>query len=347
MTRREMIAGAALVLKKGSLDELDKLLRGKVDSGEVSGAAVLVRQDKESFVRGYGRTSANTPFLIASITKPMTVSGVMLLRDRGGLSIDDPVSKHIPEFTGGERNKVLIRHLLTHTSGLPDMLPENEALRQRHALLSAFVEASCKTPLLFLPGTKVKYQSMGILLASEIVQRVTRTPFPTFLKEEIFTKIGMPSTSLGLGGRRLDETAQVQVPVKNDWDWNSPYWRNLAAPWGGAISTVRDIADFLETFSPTVKRQLPRPWKPGTTAEMLKLQTPGLEERWGLGWSLRGSKFGRGCSESTYGHSGSTGTLAWHDPAARLTFVLLTTKPADQSEKTVLHPASDIASEAK
>lgn len=347
MTRRDLVGGLLLALKRERLDEADKLLREKTGSGEVQGAALLVRQGKQHFVRGYGRATANTPFLIASITKPMTVSGVMLVRDRGGLSIDDPVKKYIPEFSGGDRDKVLIRHLLTHTSGLPDMLPENEELRKRHAPLSEFVAGTCKTPLLFTPGTKVSYQSMGILLASEIVQRVTKTQFPEFLKKEIFSKTGMPSTSLGLGGRKLGETAQSQVPEKSNWDWNSEYWRNLGAPWGGAISTVRDIADFLEVFSPSVKHPLPLPWKPGTTAEMLKVQTNGLGDPWGLGWSRDPGKFGKGCSATAFGHSGSTGTLAWHDPEAQLTFVLLTTLPADRSSKTVLRPVSDIASEAK
>src|SRR5690606_20353428 len=114
-------------------------------------------------------------------------------------------------------------------------------LRKRHAPLSDFTAAAIKTPLLFSPGAKVSYQSMGTLLASEIVQRITKKPFPTFMKEEIFLKIGMPATSLGLGGRKLEDTAEIQVPEETSWDWNSSYWRNLAAPWGGAISTTEDI----------------------------------------------------------------------------------------------------------
>jgi len=346
MTRRELMAGLAMAFQESKLDAADKLLRKHVDSGYLRGAALLVREGKTKVVRGYGRTAATTPFLIASITKPMTVSGVMLMRDRGALSIDDPVQKYIPEFKGGERDKVLIRHVLTHTSGLPDMLPEDKELRKRHAPLSDFTAAAIKTPLLFTPGTKVSYQSMGILLASEIVQRITKKPFPTFMKEEIFLKIGMPSTSFGLGGRRLEDTAAIQVPEQTNWDWNSAYWRNLAAPWGGAISTVEDIADFLEAFSPTIKSKLPLPWKPATQTEMLKVQTSGLGSNWGLGWVRQANKLGKGCSSESFGHSGSTGTLAWHDPKTARTFVLLTTLPAEQSNATIIRPVSDIASQA-
>ena len=105
---------------------------------------------------------------------------------------------------------------------------------ERHAPLAEFVAAACKTPLLFRPGTKVSYQSMGILLASEIAQRITSLPFREFLRREVFLPLGMRETSLGLGGRRIEDTAQCQVENSNDdWNWNTPYWRDLGAPWGG------------------------------------------------------------------------------------------------------------------
>ena len=133
---------------------------------------------------------------------------------------------------------VTVEHLLTHTSGLPDMLPENIELRRRHAALEEFVAGTCKTPLLFRPGSKVSYQSMGILLAAEIAQRITKLPFREFLRREVFLPLGMRQTSLGLGGRRIEDTAQCQVEGKDDWNWNSRYWRDLGAPWGGVDSTA-------------------------------------------------------------------------------------------------------------
>jgi Beta-lactamase class C and other penicillin binding proteins len=271
-------------------------------------------------------------FLLASISKPMTATGVMLLSDRKELSIDDPVQKYIPEFRGGERARVTIRHLLTHTSGLPDMLPENEALRRRHAPLKDFVAGTCTTPLLFSPGTKVQYQSMGILLAAEIAQRITHTPFPDFLQENVYRPLEMRATSLGLGGRSIASTMQVQVEEHNDWDWNSSYWRNLASPWGGAHATAADVSHFLRSFQKILK--------PATAASMITNQTAGLNLPWGLGWKLEAKRPG------VFGHSGSTGTLAWLDPAKDLSFVLLTTKPAVVSQKLLLGPASDLISAA-
>ena len=138
-------------------------------------------------------------FLIASITKPLTAAGVMLLADRGEVQLSDPVRKFIPEFTEGDRKLITVRHLLTHTSGLPDQLPENIELRKRHAPLEEFVERAIRTPLLFEPGQEVRYQSMGFLLAAEVVQRITQHPFRDYLREELFLPLEMRNSELGLG----------------------------------------------------------------------------------------------------------------------------------------------------
>src|SRR5260370_38975050 len=110
------------------------------------------------------------------------------------------------------------------------MLPENEALRRAHAPLAEFVAGACKTPLLFKPGTQVKYQSMGLLLAGEIVERITGTRLRDFLGTHVFEPLGMTQTSRGLGGRPIAGTALCQVSGKDDWDGHSPYWRGLGAP---------------------------------------------------------------------------------------------------------------------
>jgi len=343
LTRRSLIfSSLAFAFRRQKVDDAIKLIQGKVDSGDVAAASLHVRSGKDVVQRSFG--AAKDPaavFLLASISKPMTASAVMLLSDRGKLSLADPVRKFIPEFRGGEKDRIAIRHLLTHTSGLPDMLPENEDLRKRHAPLKDFVAATCATPLLFTPGTQVKYQSMGILLAAEIVQRVSDRPLPEFLRDEIYRPLGMRDTSMGLGGRAIGATMQCQVDQHNDWDWNSAYWRNLASPWGGAHSTAADIARFLEYFV----RPAPAVLKPATAASMIVDQTGGLTPPWGLGWTLaRG--FGRQSSPRVYGHGGSTGTLCWLDPEKDLSFVLLTTKPAAASGRVLLNPAADLVSEA-
>jgi CubicO group peptidase (beta-lactamase class C family) len=125
-----------------------------------------------------------------------------------------------------------------------------------------------------------------------------------------------------------------------DYDWNSSYWRNLASPWGGAHSTAPDVTKFLTYFAHPDGRVL----KPETAVAMVSNQTAGLNRRWSLGWMLNNGNLGKGCSAATFGHSGSTGNLCWHDPKDDLSFVLLTTKPEAQSEKMLLHPVSEIVS---
>ena len=338
------------LLSRGQLDEAARLVQAQVDAGRLRAAALLVRHVKTTFARAFGEArSPETIFLIASITKPMTAAGVMVLADRGELALQDPVHKFIPEFDDGDRKQVTVEHLLTHTSGLPDMLPENAELRKRHAPLEEFVERAIRTPLLFKPGSKYSYQSMGILLASEIARRITRMPFPKFLGDQVFKPLGMTRTALGLGRFKIAETASCQVEqaapegggvADADWNWNSPYWRGLGVPWGGAHSTCGDITAFLESFLHPEGKVL----KPETAASMVADHTPGLAEHRGLGFAVGSRSFGAKSSPRTFGHGGSTGTIACADPRSGLTCVLLTTLPARVSQALLLDPVCDVVS---
>jgi beta-lactamase class C len=338
-------------LKRDRLEEAAALIKKSVESGEVSAASLYVSQRDFVFQRAFGRApEPDSVFLLASITKPMTAIGAMILVDRGQLSLSDQVRKHIPEFRGADRDLVTVKHLLTHTSGLPDQLDENVKLRQRHAPLAEFVAATCRTPLLFKPGTQVKYQSMGLLLAAEIAQRLTKRPFRDFLRDEFFGPAGMTKTSLGLGGRKIADTMVSQVAsapglygggdTGKDWNWNSQYWRDLGAPWGGAHSAASDVARMLRMFLEPDGKVLRRE----TAASMITNQTAGLNEPWGIGWMLKPGTFGRHCSTRTFGHYGATGTIAWADPQNQLLCVLLTTKPADEARSHLLGPVSDLVS---
>lgn len=341
MFRREFLSSLLWAIRRERIDEADRIIRGEVARG-VESVALHVEQGGEVIARGYGKAKADSVFLLASITKPMTAMAVMMLRDQGRLKLSDPVQKYLPEFRGGERGRVEIRHLLTHTSGLPDMLPENEALRKRHAPLREFVAGAMRTPLLFAPGERMQYQSMGILLAAEIVERLTGRGLREFLRTELFTPLGMKSASLGLGGRRVEELVRSQVAEASDWDWNSVYWRDLGAPWGGAHANAGDVARLLKFFLAGRDGVL----RAATAREMVTNQNGALGEKgsWGIGWKVGKGEFGRGCSAGTFGHSGSTGTLAWADPARGLVFVLLTSKPAEQSRKGLITPVSDAVS---
>lgn len=342
MLRRTFLSSVLLAVRRERLAEAEALIRREVDRGSVHAAALRVDYRDGSFSQGYGAARPDTVFLIASISKPMTAAGVMKLCDERMISLDDPVQRFFPEFHGHGRERITLRHLLTHTSGLPDMLPENIELRKRHAPLEEFVARTLRTPLLFAPGSHVRYQSMGILLAAAIAEKVTGRPFRDFLAKEVFLPLGMKATSLGLGGRPLQDTAQCQVAEPSDWDWNSPYWRDLGAPWGGVHSTCTDIARFLDAFLRPNGRVL----RVETARQMVANQTAPLPEPWGLGWMVKPGAFGKACSGRTFGHWGATGTVAWADPETMTRCVLLTSKPADQSRAGLLGPVSDLVSQA-
>ena len=241
MQRRDLLLGLGAMastigaaVKKDKLEEAAALMDRAVAGGKIRASTLDVRQGEHSFQRAFGEArTPDTPFLIASITKPMTAAGVMILADRGKLALEDAVHKYIPEFVEGDRKLITIRHLLTHTSGLPDQLPNNVELRKRHGTLKDFLAGTLKTPLLFKPGTQVKYQSMGILLAAVIAERVSGDSLPKFLERELFKPLGMGRTALGLGRFSIPETAQCQVDAApglygggsseaKSWDWNSP-----------------------------------------------------------------------------------------------------------------------------
>lgn len=359
MRRREFTlawAGPAIAaaMKTGDFERATAPIRQAVESGKVRAASLYAGPAQGALARGFGAAqSADAIFLIASITKPMTAAGLMVLADRGQLRLDDPIRKFIPEFSEGDRSLITIRHTLTHTSGLPDQLPQNVDLRKRHAPLSEYVAGAIRTPLLFKPGSRHSYQSMGILLAAEVAQRITGQPFPKFLDDVIFRPLGMKRTALGLGPFQIPQTMQCQVnqapgmygggtAESKSWDWNSPYWRNLAAPWGGAHSTAPDIARFLSYFLEPGSKVL----KPATAASMVVNQAGNVDHPWGIGFAVKHAGFGRACSPKTFGHSGATGTLAWADPASGRICVVLTTLPSEMSNKPVIKPASDLVSEA-
>lgn len=336
-------------VRENELENASQLLAEATASGQVDAASVYVRHHDQEFARSFGAAkSSDDIFLIASITKPMAVAALMTLYDQGKFQLDDPLLKHIPEFTGDDRGEVTIQQLLTHTSGLPDQLPENESLRKRHAPLDEFVEHAIRTPLLFKPGSRYSYSSMGILLASEMAQRISGTPFAKFVQRTVFDPLQMKHSALGLGTLRVEETMQCQVEnaaaesgagsaESKTWDWNSPYWRGLGAPWGGAHASAPDVGRFFAEFlEPTGKIVSPE------TARLMitNHNREGFKPR-GLGFAVGTAAASPGCSPATFSHGGATGALAWADPATKTICVVLTTLPSGAAKPHPRQMASD------
>jgi CubicO group peptidase (beta-lactamase class C family) len=324
------------------------LLAAEVSAGRVGAASMLVARNGHVVLHAGHGAPPDAVFLLASISKPVNAVALMLLVERGLVALDDPVSRYLPEFTGGDRERVRVRDLLTHTSGLPDMLPDNLALRRAHAPLGAFVQAACSTPLLFAPQTGFNYQSMGTLLAGEIVQRVSTLPLREFHRRAIFDPLGMRNSSLGLGGRPIADTVACQTDDNADmarFGPNSLYWRDMGHPWGGMHSTVTDLALLLQVFLDS-GQSAGRPFlAPATVASMITDQNRSIGSPWGLGWGLATSPVwvycGNRVSRRSFGHSGATGTVAWADPDTQLLAVILTTLPTARDGGRLLCDVSD------
>ena len=163
----------------------------------------------------------------------------MKLVERGLLNLSDKVTRYIPDFAANHKEETLVLHLFTHTSGMPDMLPDNAELRRKHAPLKRFIQGAINAQPLFPPGTDYSYQSMGTLTLAEIIQRISGLSIHEYLKREIFQPLGM--TSSGLGSRGLDRKrlVRVQIPeyqIGSDFGWNGKYWQELRVAWGGMFS---------------------------------------------------------------------------------------------------------------
>lgn len=336
----------------------------------IPGAALLVgRKGQTVEPRFFGRHGAEKDakpirrdgtFLLASITKPVTCLGAMLLVERGLLGLNDLVTRYIPEFAAHHKDQTRVVHLMTHTSGLPDMLENNIELRREHAPLARF----CKhvihdTVPSFAPGTNVSYQSMGTLMVAEIVERITGQPLPRFLEQEIFEPLGLTGTSLGLGSLDAERIVGVRVPEYlsgGDYHWNSSYWRQLGAPWGGMFSAPEDFAQICRLMldggraggAQLVSRATIERMSSNRLNDLPEVPEPlRRTQPWGLGWRLNHAgmpdTFGDLVGPRTYGHLGATGTMAWIDPDAQAFCLIFTTAPLEQSHGKLVQLSNIVA----
>ena len=292
-------------------------------------------------------------FLIASITKPIVATGLMLLVERAEVALGDRVTRFIPEFGKNGKNGITVRHLLTHTSGLPDMLPNNVELRAANAGLSEFVRHTCEVELDFPAGRGVQYQSMGFAILGEIIARVTQSTCAEFLRGEIFGPLEMHDTALGTpddwyeGDQpKVDRIAEIRLPEAQQdadtWNWNGRYWRNLGAPWGGLLTTPADLGKFAQMMLNQGVTDGVRVLAASSVQASIRNQlarmkdVPETDRRcrpWGLGWRLNwpahSANFGDLLGPNTYGHWGATGTVLWIDPDHQSFAVFLSTLPQE------------------
>lgn len=343
--------------------KLPTVMQKFVDAGQISGAVTVVgRRDGIISCQAVGLrdVAANDPmradslFRIASMTKPITSLGLLLLMEEGKLAVDDPVEKHLPEFRGqwlvAERTaaslklkrparKITLRDLLTHTSGLPGKPPEGLAdlyvARQR--TLSEAILAQSQQPLEFEPGSKWAYCNLGMDTLGRVIEVVAGEPYERFLQRRIFQPLGMCDTTFFPTAAQLQRTAAI-YEIRNGKltavekciigpTQNARY----PIPAGGLFSTGPDLAKLYQTLlcgGRCGKQQL-------VAAETIALMTRVHSGELKAGF-VPGTGFGLGVgvvrtpegvtamlAPGTFGHGGAFGTQGWIDPQQNLFVIML------------------------
>ncbi|NLC15864.1 MAG: N-acetylmuramic acid 6-phosphate etherase [Firmicutes bacterium] len=311
--------------------------------GPIPGAvAVVIRHNAVIGPRAWGwavRTPERIPvtpdtiFDMASLTKVMAATpSVLILCERGKFRLDDPVAIFIPEFGAHGKDAITIRHLLTHTSGLPDHIKFwKEGLRGKQ-----IVDKICSLEIAEgrRPGKQVIYSDLGFILLGEIVQRVTGMDIKQFAEEEVFRPLGMydtcflPPESLK---HRIAATEYREDFARVMWgevhDENAHALRGIAGH-AGLFSTALDTAKYALMWLNNGRWGDTRILGKSTVSAATKEQA-NLEERRCLGWMLKSKTFSSGgdfLSDMAYGHTGFTGTSLWCDPAYDLAVILLTNR---------------------
>ncbi len=317
---------------------------------QISGAVTLVAKNGEvvhhtavgkSNLTADRATQKNDLFWIASMTKPITATAVLILQDEGKLNVNDPASKYLPSFkdvklrSGDAPSRpITIRDLLTHTSGVagPRGLTGNPTLAQ-------IADAIAAAPLQFEPGSKWKYGS-GLTVVGRIIEVVSGKPFETFLKERIFDPLGMKDTTFYPNAEQRKRLAVIYRPGKkkgelvaaNAWFASyDPQVRKAPNPSGGLVSTATDMFRFYQMVlnggeldgKRIVSKEAVQQMTTLKTGELVTGFTPG--NGWGLGWCLVRQPQGVSAmlSPGTFGHGGAFGTQGWVDPKRKMIFVLM------------------------
>jgi CubicO group peptidase (beta-lactamase class C family) len=320
-------------------DLMEKWTTGK--DAPVPGGAILVgRAGKALAPRFFGRQGPepdagpirrDAMFYMASVTKPVIYLGAMLLVERGQLNLSDRVTRYVPEFGVNGKEATQVLHLFTHTSGLPDELPNNAELRKRHAPLKKFIEECIQAEPLFRVGTRFSYSSSATIVTAEIIQRLSGMSIQEYIRRQIVEPLGLKSTGLGSQGFAVERLVRTTVPEYQagggDFGWNSTYWQQFGSPAGGLFSTPEDYAVIcalmlgggkwgdVRLLSPAAVRMM-------TTNRYNDL--PDLPEPvrrtqpWGLGWRLNHlgmpDSWGDLLGRHVFGHTGSAGNVVWMDP---------------------------------
>ncbi|WP_417388250.1 serine hydrolase domain-containing protein [Gimesia sp.] len=318
----------------GSPESVAAVLQPYVDRHELAGAVALVA-DKDQIlsvdtigfadIEGKKAMPADAMFWIASQSKGMTATAVMMLVDEGKISLDDPVEKYLPEFKGQmviaekDDNHVLlrkpshpitIREVLSHVSGLPFKsaieVPVLDGLP-----LEAAVRSYAMTPLQTEPGTHYQYSNAGINTAARIIEVVTGKKYEDFMQERLFDPLGMKDTTFWPSEAQVARLAKSYRPDSSKTDLAEFPLNQLTYPLtdaahrfpmpaGGLFSTAQDTAIYCQMLLNGGEFKGKRYLSEAALKELTTRQTPeAVKQRYGLGLAVGPDWFGHGGAHAT------------------------------------------------
>lgn len=323
LTRRALLALVALCLSVplvGQADRTDEFIQAQMKQQHIPGMALaIVKTGQVVKAAGYGYANlasktpatAETVFKIASVSKPLIASGVLVLVQDGRLGLDDPVVKHL-EGTPASWSAITIRHLLSHTSGLVREGPAfdpSKLQRDADVIRSAYGES-----LRFAPGARYEYGNLNYFILAEIIRRVSGRPWTEFLDARVFTPAGMKTTYPTNTNAAITNLAVGYVD--NDDPRPAPAWKALR-PSGAFLSTVLDLARWdaaLDTDRVLTAETRRAMWTPAKLRD-------GRDAPYGLGWLVSSSN-GRTRVQHTGGMPGArSGFVKYLED--RLTIIVL------------------------
>jgi len=192
-----------LVVNRALADDVETLLRNEMQQHHVTGMACLILKDDQpvtTFYAGVANVEWQTPvnagtvFEIGSVSKQFAAASILLLAEDGKLSVEDNISKYLTNTPPGWAN-IKIRHLLSHTSGLPTYDEQNGFELRQHLTQAQFIHKLAEQPLAFQPGESWAYCNSGFNLLGYIVENVSGKSYWDFLRERIFTPLQMTNTT--------------------------------------------------------------------------------------------------------------------------------------------------------
>ncbi len=359
----------------GKLQRLKSAIEGNIEQGKYHGAVVLVARHGEIGLHeaiGHSRRASHTPmrkndvFSLFSVTKAFTNVLVFRCIERGDFALTTRISELIPEFRGGDREKITVEHLVTHRSGLPPLFAPvpGMCIDQLDEVIAAIcANVHCTG----MPGGAVSYSPMAAhALLGESVRRVDdrKRRYRDIVADEIFKPLKMKDSSIGvrkdLKSRHIVPFFMETVPPlqhlgHSNLGENGAFEEEKSEmPWVGGISTVADMFRFAEMLRRGGELDGARILSPAILDQATRNRTGdvpndlytaiGAARGWGpypayigLGFFLRGEvichhQFGTLSSPRTFGNTGFGSTLFWVDPAKDMTFVCLTSGVMDEGD---------------